>query len=273
MARPSLTVTSSASAPARGTIRTDRTSPATRAGCRGSTWSIGVVWSRSQKAVSSWRSSSSTGFVSFSTNFRSATILSRSAGSQVTASRPGTLVADACPLPSFRASPSRSSCAARHRRVLGQRFAPRPPKSKATTTTTTKAATVLLTGGEAVVASAGGDVPLDDATKQAVLDASQQYVDAAVLAPLDEAARVGNDYAALFDAGRARGRDRRRPRRAHRRGDHARHHFADGDRDTGALRRSRRPERRGAARRDDVQRSTSAAPPAPDRSRSTARTS
>jgi hypothetical protein len=75
-----------------------------------------------------------------------------------------------------------------------------PPKSKATTTTTTKAATVLLTGGEAVVASAGGDVPIDEATKQAVLDASQKYVDAAVLAPLVGGA-LGNDYAALFDAG------------------------------------------------------------------------
>jgi hypothetical protein len=69
-----------------------------------------------------------------------------------------------------------------------------------TTTTTTKAATVLLTGGEAVVASAGPDVPIDEATKQAVLDLSQKYVDIAVLAPLVDGA-VGAEYPTLFDAG------------------------------------------------------------------------
>jgi hypothetical protein len=68
------------------------------------------------------------------------------------------------------------------------------------TTTTTKSATVLLTGGEAAVASAGPDVPIDEATKQAVLDLSQTYVDTAVLAPLVDGA-VGAEYAGLFDAG------------------------------------------------------------------------
>ena len=121
MARPSLTVTSSASAPARGTIRTDRTSPATRAGWRGTTWSIGVVWSRSQKAVSSWRSSSSTGFVSFSTNLRSATILPGSADPKIPPRDLALWSADAFPIP-----PSAPRCRAGvrrcHRRVLGQRF-------------------------------------------------------------------------------------------------------------------------------------------------------
>ncbi|MGH8979046.1 MAG: hypothetical protein ACRDV7_13290 [Acidimicrobiia bacterium] len=72
-------------------------------------------------------------------------------------------------------------------------------KPARTTTTTTKAATVLLTGGEALVASAGPDVPIDEAAKQAVLGQSQRYVDTAVLAPLVDGA-VGAEYAGLFDA-------------------------------------------------------------------------
>ena len=67
------------------------------------------------------------------------------------------------------------------------------------TTTTKPAATVLLTQGESAVASAGPDVALDDATRQAVLDASQRYVDAAVLEPLVKGA-VGTAYTGLFDA-------------------------------------------------------------------------
>ncbi len=57
---------------------------------------------------------------------------------------------------------------------------------------------VALTRGEAVVASAGGDVALDEATQQAVVEAAQAYVDAAVIAPLTEGA-VGEGYDALFD--------------------------------------------------------------------------
>ena len=68
-----------------------------------------------------------------------------------------------------------------------------------TTSTTVPAATVLLQQGETVVASAGPEVALDDATRQAVLDATQRYVDDAVLAPLAQGA-VGPNYAALFDA-------------------------------------------------------------------------
>jgi hypothetical protein len=67
------------------------------------------------------------------------------------------------------------------------------------TTTTKPAATVLLTQGDSAVASAGSDVALDDATRQAVLDASQRYVDAAVLEPLVKGA-VGTAYTGLFDA-------------------------------------------------------------------------
>jgi hypothetical protein len=67
------------------------------------------------------------------------------------------------------------------------------------TTTTKPAATVLLTQGESAVASAGPDVALDDATRQAVLDASQRYVDAAVLEPLTKGA-VDTAYPGLFDA-------------------------------------------------------------------------
>jgi hypothetical protein len=58
---------------------------------------------------------------------------------------------------------------------------------------------VGLTRGEVAVASAGGDVALDEATQQAVVDAAQAYVDAATIAPL-MTGTVGDGYDALFDA-------------------------------------------------------------------------
>jgi len=61
-------------------------------------------------------------------------------------------------------------------------------------------AEVALTRGEAVVAGAGGDIALDEPTRQAAVDAAQQYVDAAMIAPLTDGA-VPEEYAALFDTG------------------------------------------------------------------------
>jgi hypothetical protein len=61
---PSLSVTSSAGAPARGTMRTDLTSPPVDTRVRGSNWSIGVNPRSVQNSVSAWRSSSSVGVAS-----------------------------------------------------------------------------------------------------------------------------------------------------------------------------------------------------------------
>lgn len=69
----------------------------------------------------------------------------------------------------------------------------------ATTTTVAAPADVELERGEAVVASAGGDIVLDEATQQALVDVAQRYVDAAVLQPLADGT-VGDEYALLFDA-------------------------------------------------------------------------
>ena len=71
-------------------------------------------------------------------------------------------------------------------------------RPKRTTTTTPIGAEVTLTRGEVTVSSAGGDVALDDATQQAVVDAAQHYVDIATLAPLVDGA-VGAGYEELFD--------------------------------------------------------------------------
>lgn len=72
-------------------------------------------------------------------------------------------------------------------------------KPDRTTTTTTVSADVTLTRGEIAVASAGGDVVLDEPTQQAVIEAAQQYVDIATVAPL-MTGKVGDGYDALFDA-------------------------------------------------------------------------
>ena len=69
---------------------------------------------------------------------------------------------------------------------------------KSTTSSTAVAADLALTRGEVAVASAGGDVALDEATQQAVVDAAQAYVDAATIAPLTTG-KVGDGYDALFD--------------------------------------------------------------------------
>lgn len=76
-----------------------------------------------------------------------------------------------------------------------------PAGERQTTTTTAPdpAAEVALTRGETIVASAGGDVALDEATQQAVIGAAQAYVDAAVVAPLNDGA-VADGYDALFDS-------------------------------------------------------------------------
>src|SRR3954447_24010392 len=65
--------TSSDGAPARGTIRTEETSPATRPTERGCTWSMGVAPSRLQPSWRRTRSSSSTGVVSFLNALRTPT--------------------------------------------------------------------------------------------------------------------------------------------------------------------------------------------------------
>ncbi len=70
---------------------------------------------------------------------------------------------------------------------------------ESTTTTTEVTAGVALALGDVAVASAGPETALDDATKQAILAATQKYVDAAVIAPLLTGA-VGEGYDALFDA-------------------------------------------------------------------------
>lgn len=72
---------------------------------------------------------------------------------------------------------------------------------QASTTTSAPglAAEVTLARGETAVASAGGDVALDEATQQTVVAAAQAYVDAAILAPLNDGT-VGEGYDALFDA-------------------------------------------------------------------------
>jgi hypothetical protein len=84
----------------------------------------------------------------------------------------------------------------------GDDDAPEAAGERRTTTTTAApdlAAEVSLTRGETVVASAGGDVILDEVTQQAVVDAAQAYVDAAVVAPLNEG-EVGEGYDTLFDS-------------------------------------------------------------------------
>ena len=72
-------------------------------------------------------------------------------------------------------------------------------RKEATTTSTTMAdAEVALTRGAAVVASAGGDIALDEATQAAVVTAAQQYVDSAIISPLN-GGTVAAEYDALFD--------------------------------------------------------------------------
>ena len=206
--------------------------------------SIGVVWSRSQKAVSSWRSSSSTGFVSCSTNFRSATILSRSAGPEITASRPGTLFGSMrCPIPSFPRPRcrARSLCRCR-RRVLGRRrSASHRPKSE----------------GHHDDDHEGGDRPahrwrsrrrerrrrcrrIDEATQQAVLDASAEVRRCRGARAAREAARSATDYAGTLRRrrrGGATGVDRAALTDE---GITPVDYFADGDGHARALRRPRR---------------------------------
>ncbi|MGQ0824851.1 MAG: hypothetical protein ACT4OX_07480 [Actinomycetota bacterium] len=70
-----------------------------------------------------------------------------------------------------------------------------PPR----TTTTVAALEFELERGDAAVASAGGDIVLDDAIAQAIVEASQRYVEVAVLAPLMEGA-VDEGYETMFDA-------------------------------------------------------------------------
>ena len=72
-AMPSVIVTSRAGAPARGTIRTERTSPPMRTFERGLMSVVGVTPNSSQYSRNFCRSSSSTGVVSRLTTFFSAT--------------------------------------------------------------------------------------------------------------------------------------------------------------------------------------------------------
>lgn len=70
---------------------------------------------------------------------------------------------------------------------------------ESTTTTTEVTAGVALALGDVAVASTGPETALDDATKAAILAATQKYVDTAVTTPLLTGA-VGEGYDALFDA-------------------------------------------------------------------------
>jgi hypothetical protein len=84
-------------------------------------------------------------------------------------------------------------------------------KTETSTTVTTEPPLEFeLERGEAVVASAGGDVALDDKVQQAVVDASQKYIELAVLGPIVNG-KIGKGYGNLFDAavkGAATGADR-----------------------------------------------------------------
>jgi hypothetical protein len=64
--------------------------------------------------------------------------------------------------------------------------------------TTTSTAPVKIAVGDVHIESAGPDVKLDAATQAAVLDATAEYVDAAIVGPLRDG-KLGAGYPALFD--------------------------------------------------------------------------
>ena len=155
-----------------GTIRTDRTSPATCAG--GGVRPGPLAWcgaDRRRRSVPGGRVprpvSSASRRICAAPRFSPG---SRSQDYRLATWHSGRLMR-------YRSRLSRSPCRARAVPLLiggcsGSDSAS-PPKRRPPRRRPRRRPTVLLTGGEAVVASAGGDVPIDEATKQAVLDASQ----------------------------------------------------------------------------------------------------
>ena len=236
-------------------MRTERTSPATRPGCR----SCDLVDRRGVQPIAAPRRSVPAVELLDRLRQRLDEFPQRHDSPPVsdpedTASRPGKLVGSMRSRSrSFRALAvalvvRRSSSARARAATPPHRRSRRPPRRRPR-----RRRPSSLTGGEAVVASAGGDVPHRRSDEAGRARRGQKYVDAAVLAPLDRRRASATATQRCSTPASQRGRDRRRPRRAHRRGHRARHDVADGDRDAGALRRPRRRKRRGAARRHDVQ--------------------
>ena len=72
-------------------------------------------------------------------------------------------------------------------------------ESSTTASTTVAPLEFELERGDVAVASTGGDVALDEKVQEAVVDASQKYIELAVLGPIVDG-EVGKGYGKLFDA-------------------------------------------------------------------------
>ncbi len=202
-------VVSSASAPARGTMRTERMTPAARTGVRAGTSSRGRHPVSSHHAATRSRSATSTGFASrsssfgldglFDERFRNAKAKTPARSRSVSPRRwqAVRVVPGSAPAPApVRAATAFLVAAIAVASCSGSKH------NAATNTSNSDASrsTKLLVIGSFDLESAGTPPKVSDATKNSVLAMARKYVEVSVLDPLTTG-RMGTGYSTLFDPG------------------------------------------------------------------------